>query len=65
VLLNSDKKSRRKVRCDGGTKETIPTTKCPKCGGAMVNRVCIKCHYSPKTAYKNRKEAKEYTFAAD
>ncbi|MDG6995097.1 MAG: hypothetical protein JRN52_04165 [Nitrososphaerota archaeon] len=39
--------------------------KCPKCGGKMVEGVCTKCKYSPKTAYKSRTEAKEFTYAAD
>lgn len=39
--------------------------KCPKCGGEMIGGVCTKCEYSSKTAYKSRREAKEFTFAAD
>lgn len=39
--------------------------KCPKCGTVMVSGVCPKCKYSPKTAYKSRREAKEFTYAAD
>jgi predicted RNA-binding Zn-ribbon protein involved in translation (DUF1610 family) len=38
---------------------------CPKCGGKMIGGVCTKCNYSSKTAYKSRREAKEFTFAAD
>lgn len=39
--------------------------KCPKCGTLMVEGVCPKCKYSSKTAYKSRREAKEFTYAAD
>jgi len=39
--------------------------KCPKCGTIMINGVCPKCKYSAKTAYKSRREAKEFTFAGD
>ena len=38
---------------------------CPKCRGKMVAGVCSKCNYSAKTAYKSRREAKEFTVAAD
>ncbi len=40
-------------------------SKCPKCGGRMVNEVCTKCKYSPKTAYKSLTEAKDSTHAGD
>ncbi|MDG6999475.1 MAG: hypothetical protein JRN15_10210 [Nitrososphaerota archaeon] len=38
---------------------------CPKCGGKMANGICTKCRYSAKTAYKSRREAKEFTYAGD
>ena len=38
---------------------------CPKCGGKMVASVCSKCNYSARTAYKSRREAKEFTVAGD
>ncbi|MHB8568454.1 MAG: hypothetical protein ACYC7D_15615 [Nitrososphaerales archaeon] len=41
------------------------SVRCPKCGGVMVNEVCTKCKYSPKTAYVSRTEAKESTTAGD
>jgi PHP family Zn ribbon phosphoesterase len=37
--------------------------RCPKCGAEMVQGVCQKCEYTAKTAYKNRREAKEFTYA--
>jgi hypothetical protein len=40
-------------------------TKCPKCGGQMINGACVKCKYSPKTAYRSIAEAKEFTTAGD
>jgi uncharacterized OB-fold protein len=52
------KKSKSKVPKGDGRK-------CPKCGTVMINGVCPKCKYSAKTAYKNRREAKEFTFAGD
>ena len=39
--------------------------KCPKCGTTMISGVCPKCKYSAKTAYKSKKEAKEFTYAGD
>jgi len=47
-------------------KSAVPSgRKCPKCGSAMIKGSCTKCNYSSKTAYKNRREAKEFTFAGD
>jgi hypothetical protein len=35
---------------------------CPKCGGRLgADGKCVKCHYSPGTAYASRPEAKDYT----
>ena len=39
--------------------------KCPKCGTKLFRGVCPKCKYSDKTAYKDRVEAKEFTYAGD
>ena len=44
-------------------KKTTHPRKCPKCGSEMVSGVCPKCKYTSKTAYKNRGEAKEFTYA--
>ncbi|MDG6994557.1 MAG: hypothetical protein JRN52_01430 [Nitrososphaerota archaeon] len=52
------KKSKPKI-------ESKMDRKCPKCGGRMVSGVCARCNYSSKTAYRSRKEAKEFTYAGD
>lgn len=72
-LMEKKSKAKKKAAATKASrKRTVQTkvaaatfAKCPKCGGRMVKGVCEKCKYSPRTAYKSRREAKEFTFAAD
>lgn len=46
-------------------KAKATSRRCPKCGSEMVRGVCQKCTYAAKTAYKSRREAREFTYAGD
>ncbi len=59
------KTNRRAGQKSGKIPRTRTPAKCPKCGGKMEAGACTKCHYSRKTAYSSRREAKEFTYAAD